>query len=52
MVMSTTVGSKVSEHVQRLELELKKTPSDEILRLHIKRLRHEWKTRRRKIAAA
>ena len=49
---STTRGSKISDHVFQLERELKKTPTDEVLRQHIKRLRKEWKPRRRKVAAA
>ena len=43
---------KIKPHVKALEEELKKNPSDEMLRMHIKQLRKAWGLRLPKKAAA
>jgi len=42
----------VDRHVDQLETELKKRPSDQVLRDHIKRLRRAWELRQPKRAVA
>jgi hypothetical protein len=45
-----SVGAQ--QHVNALETELKKRPTDQVLRDHIKRLRKAWELRQPKQAVA